>query len=252
MDVMNLVESILRWFHVFAGILWVGHLYFFNFVHANFAPTMDAETKRKVLPELMPRALFWFRMGAALTWVTGFLLLGMVYHMGGMLFADPDGTWGPAAGILTLVVFLAPLPYDALYKGPLKDPRAGLVAGFVLSALIVVLMDRLAGFSFRAYAIHLGTMYGTIMAFNVWFRIWPAQRQIVTAVKNGEAPPADLVALAATRSMHNTYLSAPLLFTMIGQHAAGNAGPLLVIAMIVLGWGTVAHLYARAKAVKGF
>ena len=69
---------LLRWLHFFFGIMWIGHLYFFNFVNAPFAPTMDAATRQKVVPELMPRALYWFRWGAAWTWVTGVLLLLLV------------------------------------------------------------------------------------------------------------------------------------------------------------------------------
>ena len=87
MDVMNLVESLFRWIHVVAGILWIGLLYFFNWVNSAFAPTMDAETKKKVIPELLPRTLFWFRWGAAFTWVTGVLLLLMVFYHGRAVFA---------------------------------------------------------------------------------------------------------------------------------------------------------------------
>src|SRR5438067_3416739 len=74
-------DPIFRWLHVAAGILWIGHLWFFNFVNAQLAKTYDADSKKKVLPELMPRALFWFRWGAAFTWITGILLLGVVYYM---------------------------------------------------------------------------------------------------------------------------------------------------------------------------
>ena len=65
---MELIHPVFKWLHVIAGIMWIGLLYFFNFVNTAFAPTMDGETKKKVVPELMPRALYWFRMGAAWTW----------------------------------------------------------------------------------------------------------------------------------------------------------------------------------------
>ena len=81
-NVTNVMQGLFRWIHVVAGVAWIGHLYFFNFVNAQFAPTMDGETKKKVVPELMPRALFWFRWGAAVTWITGFLLFGLVFYMG--------------------------------------------------------------------------------------------------------------------------------------------------------------------------
>ena len=63
------LDLFLRWLHILFGIQWIGHLYFFNFVNAQVVKTYDADSKKKVVPELMPRALFWFRMGAAMTWV---------------------------------------------------------------------------------------------------------------------------------------------------------------------------------------
>jgi len=250
--VMNLFESLFRWIHVVAGIIWIGHLYFFNFVNANFAPTMDGETKKKVVPELMPRALFWFRWGAAFTWVTGVLLLGMVYYMGSALFAAPDRGWGVLPIIMVALVLVAPFVYDVLYKGPLKDPQQGFWGGFILATVLILLFDFLGGFSYRGYAIHLGAAFGTTMAFNVWFRIWPAQQKIITATKNGEAPDAALVALAGTRSKHNTYMSVPLVFTMMAQHGTWAANPILLAIVVLVGWAIVYHLYDRAKAVKGF
>src|SRR5437870_11941631 len=76
------IELVLRWTHVVAGIMWIGFLYFFNFVNAQVAKTYDADSKKKVIPELMPRALYWFRWGAAYTFITGILLLGLIYYMG--------------------------------------------------------------------------------------------------------------------------------------------------------------------------
>jgi uncharacterized membrane protein len=98
---------------------------------------------------------------------------------------------------------------------------------------------------------------GTTMAFNVWFRIWPAQRQIITATKNGQAPDAALVALAGTRSKHNTYMSVPLVFLMLNQHMTWAANPPWMIPIwlgiiVLLGWGIVYHVYDRAKKVPGF
>ena len=75
----ELMNPIFKWLHIFAGIIWIGLLYFFNFVNAQFALTMDADSKKKVVPELMPRALYWFRYGAAWTWVTGIILLYVVF-----------------------------------------------------------------------------------------------------------------------------------------------------------------------------
>jgi uncharacterized membrane protein len=252
MDFMNLLESLFRWIHVFAGIIWIGHLYFFNWVNAVFAPTMDAETKKKVVPELMPRALFWFRWGAAFTWVTGVLLLMMVYYHGGLMFADPNQGWGLTTFIMIALTFLGVFIYDALYSGPLKDPTTGFWGGVVIATVLACLFAWVGGFSFRSYAIHLGSALGTTMAFNVWFRIWPAQQKIITATKSGAAPDAALVALAGTRSKHNTYMSVPLVFMMVSQHATWAASPITLGIIVLVGWALVYHLYDRSRKVPGF
>src|SRR5499426_656874 len=122
---MGGLEAIFRWMHIFAGIIWIGHLYFFNWVNGPFQGKLDGPTKKAVVPELMPRALFWFRWGAAWTWITGVLLLGLVYLMPWksiMFEAGPDnlpGQWGSGAYFMVALVFIAPFIYDALAKSEL-------------------------------------------------------------------------------------------------------------------------------------
>jgi uncharacterized membrane protein len=89
----EILNIFFRWFHVVFGILWIGLLYFFNFVNANFAKTLDADTKKKVVPELMPRALFFFRWGAMLTFIFGLFLLYINY-----LGPDASGSFNSARG----------------------------------------------------------------------------------------------------------------------------------------------------------
>ena len=84
---------LLRWLHVLAGITWIGHLYFFNFVNGPFAKTMDGDTKKKVVPELMPRALWWFRMGAMVTFLTGLAMLGVYLKTDANYFHTGRGYW---------------------------------------------------------------------------------------------------------------------------------------------------------------
>jgi uncharacterized membrane protein len=159
-------------------------------------------------------------------------------------------------------VFVAPFVYDALQKSGLgKDPKVFGGIAFALVAVVAVLMAVWAGFSYRALNIHLGGMFGTIMAFNVWYRIWPAQQKIITAVKDGAAPDGALVSMAGTRSRHNVYMSVPLLWAMIDQHtttvplqiglpaAYAWVTPLIVT---LVGWHIVWQLYKRAPKVKGF
>src|SRR5213595_4335886 len=90
------LNLVFRWIHVLAGVMWIGHLWFFNFVNGQVAKTYDADSKKKVVPELMPRALYWFRWGAAYTWFTGLLLLGLVYYMGDQTLAQ-GAEWSAGA-----------------------------------------------------------------------------------------------------------------------------------------------------------
>jgi uncharacterized membrane protein len=259
---VDLLNGPFRWIHVLAGILWIGMLYYFNFVNGPFTATLDGETKKKVVPELMPRALYWFRWGAAWTWITGVLLLQIVFYSGGIMF-DGGGRWTAGAIAMVVLPYVAPFLYDALHKSALgKDAKQFGGVAFVLAAIAVALMAKWGGFSYRAFNIHLGATFGTIMAFNVWFRIWPAQQKIITAVKNGQPPDAALVALAGARSRHNTYMSAPLLWAMADQHTTAYAGGNLgipgeysfVVPLVVtlLGWHIIWQLYKRAGKVKGF
>ena len=118
---MDTLNAVFRWLHILAGIIWIGMLYFFNWVNGPFAATMDGDTKKKVVPELMPRALFWFRWGAAWTWVTGVLLLLLVFYHGGIMF-DGDAGWSAGAIVMVAFVFLAPL---RLRRAAQEPPRQG-------------------------------------------------------------------------------------------------------------------------------
>ncbi len=253
MDVMNLLESLFRWIHVVAGIVWIGHLYFFNWVNSQFEPTLDAESKKKVIPELRPRALYWFRWGAAFTWVTGILLLLMVFYHGGVALEDPSAGIGFGALLILVITLTTVFLYDFL-TGVITDPQMQFWAGVGAAAVFVLLAQMVGGFGFRGAAIHLGGMFGTTMAFNVWFRIWPNQQKIITAIKNGQPPDAALVAVAGSRSKHNTYMSVPLVFMMINQHSTWAASaPVVMIPLVVfVGFFGVYHLYNHAPKVKGF
>jgi len=257
---MDGLEAIFRWLHIFAGITWIGHLYFFNWVNGPFQAKIDGPTKKIVNPELMPRALYWFRWGAAYTWITGVLLLGMVYYMGQQAL-EQGADWGAGPIIMIAVTFLAVFLYDALWKSGLANNlRAGVIVSFILVAIIIVLFVYFGNFSYRGTLIHTGTMFGTIMAFNVWFRIWPAQQKIIRATKAGEAADASIVKLAGLRSRHNTYMSVPLVWGMIGQHttyfAGGNLGIpnkwLFLLIVIIVAWHIVFQCYKKAGKVPGF
>jgi uncharacterized membrane protein len=189
---------ILRWLHILAGITWIGMLYFFNFVNVPFQGKLEKEVKPKVNPELLPRALWWFRWGAMWTFVIGLVLLLLKYGHGGMFF-DADGN-----------------------------------------------------LSHRAIWILLGGLLGTIMWFNVWFIIWPAQKQIITWVKKGEAPPemAILAKRAFFFSRVNIYLSGPMLFCMIAPNNYGAFSVVTFLIVCAIGAGGI-HLMKKLSATAG-
>jgi uncharacterized membrane protein len=250
---MEALEALFRWIHIVAGIMWIGHLYFFNFVNGPFEGTLDAPSKKVVVPQLRPRALYWFRWGAAWTWVTGFLLILMVFYHGQLVF-DMGGDWNVLAFAMVAVTFLAFAVYDPLAKQDFaKNNKQMAGVSFVL-VVLVVLGYKAAGFGYRAYVIHTGAMFGTLMAANVWMRIWPAQKEIITAIRDGQAPPAEKVAMAGQRSRHNTYMSIPLVWAMINSHTtvpfANSVAYLLV--MVALGWGAGMLMYKKATQIKGF
>jgi uncharacterized membrane protein len=250
-------QAIFRWVHVVAGVAWIGHLYFFNWVNGPLAKTYDADTKKKVVPELMPRALYWFRWGAAFTWITGILLAGMVYYMGTGLMAENDADKGLNIARAAVITFLVgPGLYDILWKTAFKGKeQLGTIVSFAILAVLIWYFDHfLPG---RSAFIHVGAMLGTTMAMNVWMRIWPNQKKIIAAVKAGTAPDGDLVATAGLRSKHNTYMSVPLIFTMISNHYptifsfsvnGREIGYGVLIILIAIGWGVTKFLYTKAAS----
>ena len=164
---------------------------------------------------------------------------------------------------MIVVTFLAVFVYDFLWKTSLaKNVRLAFGVSYILLAIVVYLFVHVGGFSYRGTLIHTGAMFGTMMAFNVWFRIWPAQQKIIRAIKEGNAPDGDLVKLAGLRSKHNTYLSLPLLWGMIGQHttyfAGGNLGLtestwwIGWLVMIAIGLHIIFQCYKKAGKVPGF
>ncbi len=254
--ITQLLQALFRWMHVLAGVVWIGLLYFFNWVNGPFQAVLDGDTKRKVNPELLPRALFWFRWGAAWTWATGVLLLMLVFYHGGALF-DGDATWGTGALLMIALTFLFAFVYDAAISNipALADMKTLFVVGLVTVAVAGALDEKVGGFGYRGMNIHLGAMFGTMMAFNVWFRIWPAQQKIITAVKEGRPPEAALVALAGTRSKHNTYMSIPLVWTMVNQHTVvpwASWGWVGLTIMVGIGWWFGTMFFRQSAKVKGF
>jgi uncharacterized membrane protein len=154
------------------------------------------------------------------------------------------------------MIFIAPFVYDAICKSPLgKSNQTLAILGLIAVFGLMWAGTRWAHFTYRASLIHVGAIFGTMMAFNVWFRIWPLQKKIIAAVKAGQAPDASWPAVAGARSKHNTYMSVPLVFAMLNMHMSGFAvGPTGVSTVVItaVGWLLVQWIYKKSTTVKGF
>lgn len=253
----DLLQLVLRWAHVVAGVIWIGHLYFFNWVNAHFVKLMDGPTKKLLVPELMPRALFWFRWGAAWTWITGILLGGLVYYHSRIVFEDPMDTsnnpwlWLAVVVVILIVGFLV---YNIVMKKVANVIVANAIV-LVLLAAVYLLLEQVGRFGGRSLYLHTGLILGTIMAMNVWMVIWPYQKKIIAATKEGTPPDATLVAQAGLRSRHNTYMSVPLIFTMISNHYPTMYGSELrnvyLVIVFIVGFGFVRSMYGKSAKVTG-
>jgi uncharacterized membrane protein len=265
-EVNTFLQLFFRWAHVVVGIIWIGHLYFFNWVNGPFQAKIDGPTKKLVNPELMPRALFWFRWGAAWTWITGILLVGLIYYQTRTVLFEVDGNPWLWLFIVLVMWALGFVIYNAIMKS-LANKTVGAAICLVLYAIVYGILEcpKLGHFSGRALYIHAGATFGTIMALNVWMVIWPLQKKIITALKAGTPLAADSpeVKTAGLRSRHNTYMSIPLVFFMISNHYPQMYGytPFLgpipyrdfcALGVIVVGFVFARLMYGKAGKVPGF
>jgi|SRR5215470_16820891 len=213
-------QFLLRWLHFLGGITWIGMLYFFNVVNVPLQKEIEPAIKPKINPPLLTRTLWWFRWGAVLTWVTGFLYLGILAHLDkvDMLLVIFLIAWIVAFEINSLV-------YKASVKGGgLKDGRAVAVVVAIVVIVVGVLVGwygREQGASSRSLSILIGGGLGTVMFMNVWMIIWPLQKKIIAATRataeSGAPAPAEMpqwARRAFLASRTNAWLSLPMLFFM--------------------------------------
>ena len=236
------LNLIFRWVHVFAGIMWVGTTYYFTWLDARLSEEEKATIatgkqaqiwmvhsggfyvveKRKV-PDELSRKLHWFRWVAGMTWLSGMLLLVVVYYIGGGAMIDPDVadiSVMQAVGLGVGLLILGWVAYDLMMLSPLgRNEKAFAVIAYALIVGIAYGLTRVL--SGRAAYIHIGAMLGTIMAANVWMRILPAQKKMIAAIAEGRKPDEGLAAQAKFRSKQNTFMAVPVVFIMISNHFPG-------------------------------
>lgn len=263
---LDWANLLLRWAHLGFGIAWIGSSFYFVWLDSHLtAPSparkgVDGEIwmvhsggfyqveKRKLGPGEMPPVLHWFKYEALFTWATGILLLTVVYYLnGGIYLVDPavsSITPGNATLLGVGVLIASWIVYDAIWRSPVGKAGAPATAlSFVLLAAVIYGLTRtLSG---RAAYIHVGALMGHIMVNNVWMRILPAQQKMIDATKAGRDPDFSLGEAAKRRSIHNSYMTLPVLFIMLSNHfpaTYGSAHPWLPLALLIVAGACARHL----------
>lgn len=241
MQYMDWISLFVRWFHVIAGVAWIGASFYFIWLDNNLREPPQWKKDQGIKgdlwaihgggfyeigkyaygPEKMPETLHWFKWEAYTTWLSGFALLVLVYYFGASAYLiDPSvmALTESQAVLLGLgLVFGGLAIYELACRSKLGDyPLA--FAGFLVIFICLASYLASAWFSGRGAFIHVGALVGTIMAGNVFFKIMPAQRLMVDAVANKKEVDPSWGAGAKLRSVHNNYLTLPLLFIMISNH----------------------------------
>ena len=254
-----------RWLHLVAGIAWIGSSFYFVWLdnHLKQPAAGDAsgevwsvhgggfyhKQKYQVAPATMPEELHWFKWEAYFTWISGFSLLVLVYYVGAQSFLiDPaKASLSPGAGIAIGLASLLVgwLLYDLLCRSPVGTSNLALgLFWFACLLFAANLLDSL--FSARAAYMHVGAIIGTVMVANVFFIIIPNQRKVVADLVAGRTPDPALGAAAKQRSLHNNYMTLPVLFIMVSHHypmTYGAERPWLVLALLGLTGVAIRHVF---------
>lgn len=264
----------LRWFHLIAGIGWIGSSFYFIWLDSNL--TVPEPPRERVEGELwmvhsggfyqvekrligpgMPKVLHWFKWEAAFTWMSGILLLGLVYYLsGGVYLIDPAVsaiTAGKAIALSLALLLGAWLVYDWLWRLPVPERGSSVATAVSLALVAGVVYGLCRVFSGRAAFIHVGAMLGTLMVANVWLRILPAQQQMIDATREGREPDFTLGTRAKRRSVHNSYMTFPVLFIMLSNHYAATYGSRLnwlVLLLLILVGGGIRHVMIARSGIR--
>ena len=232
-------ELILRWFHVIAGIAWIGSSFYFIALDLSLKQNKNLPDKSHgeawqvhgggfyhlvkylVAPSKMPSELTWFKWEAYATWVSGFALLALIYYAGAELYmidiVKYDFEKYEAVIISLLGVVFGWVIYDFVCRLSLKTNVYVLISSiFILITVMSWAYSEI--FSYRGAFMQIGTVLGTIMVANVLMIIIPGQKKVVASLLANETPNPIHGAIAKQRSLHNNYLTLPVIFIMISNH----------------------------------
>jgi uncharacterized membrane protein len=265
---LDWLTLIARWAHIVVGIAWIGASFYFiwldNHLESSSSPEFSGELhaihgggfyraqKYRLAPPELPKTLHWFKWEAYWTWMTGFALLVLIYYLNPELYLiDPAVTQlspGAAIGIGLASLVLGLAVYEGLCRSALVKNELGLSVALLLflSATAWALTQVFSG---RGAFLHFGAILGTIMAGNVAHVIIPGQRELVRAKQEGRLPDETYAIRGKQRSVHNTYFTLPVIFTMISGHHAmtfGHSWNWLVLVALTLA-GALVRLWFVAR-----
>ena len=264
-----------RWLHVVTAIAWIGSSFYFIALDLGLRKTENLPelaygeewqvhgggfyhvNKYLVAPPTLPEHLIWFKWESYSTWLSGFAMLAVVYYAGSDLYLI-DRNVLDVPNWVAILISLASLSigwivYDFLCKSPIGKYTTGLMV-----LLFVVLVAMAWGythlFTGRAALLHLGAFTATVMSANVFFIIIPNQRVVVADLKAGRTPAAHLGAQAKQRSLHNNYLTLPVIFLMLSNHyplAFATEYNWIIASLVFLMGVLIRHYFNTKHARKG-
>jgi uncharacterized membrane protein len=268
-----------RWLHVIAAIAWVGSSFYFIALDDHLLPPADERDARRgvrgesweihgggfyriekfgVAPERLPQPLYWFKWEAYTTWLSGFALMVVVFYVhAGTFLVDPsvaDLSSGEAIGISIAGLVAAWVVYDALCRVLGRRPLA--LAVCVLAFVTASAWAATELFAGRAAYLQVGAMIGTMMVGNVFFVIIPAHWELVRAKEAGREPDPSANERGKLRSVHNNYLTLPVLFAMLSVHFPFTYGHswswLILVVLMALGAWTRHYFNLRHRGVNAW
>lgn len=268
-DALPWIEMAFRWMHVIAGISWIGTSFYFVWLDNSLrkAPNMPAgvagelwavhgggfyhKQKYLVAPAEMPQELHWFKWEAYFTWISGFLLVATIYYIGADIFLIDRAKAAltvPQAISLSLAFLVGGwIVYDGLCRSPLgKSASLFAIVWYLVLVGAAYALTRI--FSDRAAFLHVGAVIGTVMAANVFMVIIPNQRKVTAAMIAHQPVDPRLGQQAKQRSLHNNYMTLPVVLMMISGHYPMLFGsPLnwLLLAALGLVGVLVRHFFNR-------
>ena len=264
--ILDWLDLIVRWFHIIVGIAWIGTSFYFNWLDSRLDRDLKDEkidgelwsvhsggfyhiNKLKGPPTTFPKELHWFKWEAYSTWISGFVLLILVYYLNAesiMIDKNVNDINVFIAIVISLSFLLGSwLIYDFLCKSSLiNNSLLFTVSCFLIATLGAYFLSKI--FGSRAAYIHVGACLGTIMAANVFRVIIPSQKNMVDAALANEKPDLQKGISAKNRSIHNNYITLPVLFIMISSHFSFTYGAVnnwLILAFISIAGILTRHYF---------